>query len=254
MGSRRDTRGLQRPAARAGLGTLRAVDDQRGRPDALIKGRGGGAAGQRARGLHARRRIHPGTERGARLLGRGGFLRPRPRRRGRHGPARRGVDRGRDARPRYVGDGLPPLRPSLHEPRLHARPDQRGLLDLLRRQVPRPRAQRRPAAAALADLLTPDGARRRVRREVGMGARQLVRAQRHPRRHVAAPARVGRPPLVTRNRRRACGLSRGRRDLRFHVVRKDRGTGPRRGGVSRGSGRQPRRARRRRADLHADAE
>ena len=39
-----------------------------------------------------------------------GLLRARPRRRRRHGPARRGVDRRRRAEPRRLGDGLAPLR------------------------------------------------------------------------------------------------------------------------------------------------
>ena len=102
---------------------------------------------QRARGVHAGRRVHPRPVRRARLLGRGRLLRARARGRRRHGPARRRVDRGGRAEPRRVGDGLPPLRPPLREPRVHARAHGRDLLDVLRRQVPRARAAGRAAAA-----------------------------------------------------------------------------------------------------------
>ena len=194
VGPRRDPAGLQRQAARRGLGPLRAADGERDRPGADARGRRGGQADQRPGGVHARRRVHPRADRGARLLGRGGLLRPRPRGRRRHGPARRRVDRrGPPSLDAWEMDsrrfGAP-----LREPRVHARPHARGLLDLLRRQVPGPRARGRPAAARsrptyarLAEL----GAV--VRREVGLGARELVRAERARGRRVAAPARLGGP-------------------------------------------------------------
>ena len=47
-----------------------------------------------------------------------------------------------------MGDGLPPFRASLREPRVHARAHGRDLLDVLRRQVPRPRASGGPTACA----------------------------------------------------------------------------------------------------------
>ena len=56
---------------------------------------------------------------------------------------------------------------------------------------------------ALADVRAPARAGRRVRREVGLGARELVRAEREPRRRVPAPARLGRAALVAGDRRRA---------------------------------------------------
>ena len=89
-----------------------------------------------------------GPTRAARLLGRGRLLRARPGGRGRDGKARRGVDRRRAAGLRRLGDGLAPFRRPLREPRLHARADDRDLLDVLRRQVPRPRAGGRPARCA----------------------------------------------------------------------------------------------------------
>ena len=80
---------------------------------------------------------------------------------------------------RHLADGLAPLRRRIPQPRVHAGPHDRGLLDLLRRQVPGPRARRpggrcalSPAYARLQEL----GAV--VRREVRLGARELVRAER----------------------------------------------------------------------------
>ena len=103
-------------------------------------------------GVHAGRRVHPRPDRRARLLGRRGLLRARPRRRGRHGAARRRVDRRGHAVARRLAHGLAPLRRRLPQPRVHARPHDRGLRDLLRRQVPRARAAGGAAAAGLARL------------------------------------------------------------------------------------------------------
>src|SRR5438876_228999 len=114
------------------------------------------------RGVHPRRRVHPRPHRRARLLGRRGLLRPRSRRRGRDGQARRRVARRGRAEPRRLGDGLAPLRPPLREPEVHARALGRGVLDVLRREVPRARAAGRPAAPRLADVRAPGRARRRV--------------------------------------------------------------------------------------------
>ena len=158
------------------------------------------------------------------------------------------------AEPRRLGDGLTALRRRVCEPGVHARPHRRGVLDLLRRQVPGPRAPGRAAAAPLADLRAPGRARRRLRREVGLGARELVRAQRRARRRVASPARLGGAPLVAGDRRRASRLPRGRRALRRDVVRQ---AGRRRRGrrrLPRAALRQPRRPRRRHGHLHADAQ
>ena len=93
LGARRHPRGLQRQAARRGLGPLRGADAERDRARAGARRCRGHPADQRAGGLHPRRRVHPRPLRGARVLGRGGLLRPRARRRGRHGEARRGMDR-----------------------------------------------------------------------------------------------------------------------------------------------------------------
>ena len=76
------------------------------------------------------------------------------------------------------------------------------LLDLLRHQVPQPRAHRRAAAAALAGLRQPGRSGRELRREVGLGAGELVRAERRARRRGAAAARLGGQELVARDPRR----------------------------------------------------
>ena len=74
------------------------------------------------------------------------------------------------------------------------------------------------------------------------------------RRRELAAARLGRTPLVTCDRRRARRLPRGRRALRRVVVRQDRGRRAGRGRPARVALRQPRRPRRRRDHLHADAQ
>ena len=66
----------------------------------------------------------------------------------------------------------------------------------------------RPLRVSPANALAPR-ARRRVRREVRLGAGELVRGERGGRRRVAAPARLGGPALVARDRRRAPRLPRG---------------------------------------------
>ena len=94
----------------------------------------------------------------------------------------------------------------------------------------------------------------RVRREVRLGAGQLVRGQRRRRRRGAAPARLGGPALVARDRRRAPRLPRGGRAVRRVLVLQARGHRAGRGGVPGAAVRQPRRARGREGDLHPDAQ
>ena len=190
----------------------------------------------------------------ARVLGCRRVLRAWPGGRRRDGQARRRVDRRGHAEPRRLGDGLPALRRRLPQPRVHARARDRGLLDLLRRQVPGPRAAGGPAAPPLLGVSPPPGTRRRLRREVGLGARELVRAERGGRRRVAAAARLGREALVGRCRRRASGLPRASRALRRVVVRQDRALRGRRGGSARPALRQPRHPRRRGDHVHPDAQ
>ena len=187
--------------------------------------RRGAKALQRPRGVHARRRVHPRRVGGAGVLGRGRVLRPRPRRRRRHGLAGGRVDRERRAEPRPVAHGLAPVRPPVPEPGLHARPDDRDLCDLLRHQVPQPRARGGPAAAALAGLRPRGRAGRRLRREVGVGAAELVRAERRAGRRGPAAARLGGPTLVAGDPRRVRRDPRAGGALRRELVRQDRGVG-----------------------------
>ena len=252
--ARRDPGGLQRQAARRGLAAVRGADGERARPRPLARRAGGDQADQRARGVHAGRRVHPRADRGARPLDGGRLLRARARGRGRARAARRRVDRRGHAVARRLAHGLAPLRARLPLAGLHARPHARGLRDLLRREVPGPRAAGRAAAAALADLPAARRARRGLRREVGLGAGELVRAERRPRRRVAAAARLGGTALVARDRRRAPRLPRDGGALRRDLVRQDRDLRRGRAGAPRAALRQPRRARRRRDHLHVDAE
>ena len=89
---------------------------ERGPPCPGPRGDGGRAADQRPGGVHAGRRVHPRADGRARLLGRGGILRPRSGRRRGNGEARRGMDRRGDAEPRRLADGLAPLRRGVPDP------------------------------------------------------------------------------------------------------------------------------------------
>ena len=141
--------GLRRQAACRGLGALRGADGRTRScrvpelEDAEVD-----QARQRARGLHARRRVHPRPVRRARLLGRGRLLRPRARRRGRRwdSSSPSGSSRAVPALDVWEMDSRRFGR-HYREPRVHARPHDRDLLDVLRRQVPGPGAARRAAAA-----------------------------------------------------------------------------------------------------------
>ena len=144
------------------------------------------------------------TEVGRPLRG-GGLLRARAggRRRGGAGhgrldPRRRGP-RGR------LRDGRPAVRDRLPVARVHAGPRPRDLRDVLRHRVPRARAAGRPAPAAVERVSLARRARRVLRREGGLGARELLRRQRRRRRRRrgAAAPRLGRPPVVARDRGRA---------------------------------------------------
>ena len=143
----RDPARLQRPPARGRLGPLRGDRPELAPAGSRDGGREGHAHDQRARGLHARQRVLPGRDRGARPLRGRGLLRARAGRRRRHRQGDGGVDRGGRAEPRPVGDGRAPLRAALPLALVHAQADPRDLRDLLRHPLSPPRAQRRPAAA-----------------------------------------------------------------------------------------------------------
>ena len=174
--------------------------------------------------------------------------------RGRDRQSRRRVDRRRRAEPRPLAHGHPPLRRRLPLAVLHPQADPRDLRDLLRHPLPQPRARRRPAAPRLPRQRLAPRARRRLRREIGLGAGQLVRAERRRRRRGAAAARLGGPELVPGDRRRAPRLPRAGRDLRRVLLRQARDRGAGRGRLPRRPLRQPRRPRGRPDHLHADAE
>ena len=181
------------------------------------------------------------------LLGRGRVLRARARRRGRDGPARRRVARRGDSRASTSGRWTRAASARNYaDPRVHACPHDRGLLDLLRRQVPGPRAAGRPADARLAGVQA-------------AGASSAPPSARNP----AGSARTG----SSRTRRRAtsrCGRAAGPGelwspaigaehgacrerggDLRRDLLREDRGLRAGRRRVPREPLRQPGRSRRR---------
>ena len=245
---------LQRPPARRRLGPLRGDRGQLAPAGSADGGRAGHAHDQRPGGLHARQRVLPRRDGGARPVRGGRLLRPRPGGRRRHRAGDGRVDRRGRAEPRPLAHGRAPLRRPVPLAVLHAQARPRDLRDLLRHQVPELRAPGRAAAAHLAGERLAPRARRGLRREVGLGAGQLVRVERGPRRRVAAPARLGRPELVAGDRRRARRLPRARRDLRRELVREARDHRAGRRGAARAPVRQPRGARGREDHLHADAE
>ncbi len=94
-----------------------------------------------------------------------------------------------------------------------------------------------------------------VRREVGLGARELVRAERRPGRRVAAARAAG--PAASGRRRSAPSTSPAARRPRCSTrprSRKIEVSGEGAAGVPRAPVREPRRPRRRRDHLHLDAE
>ena len=184
----------------------------------------GHEAHQRPRGVHARQRVLPRRDRGARPVRRRRLLRARPRRRGRRRQGDGRVDRRRRAVARPLAHGHPPLRRALPLAALHARA--------------RPARSTRPTTTSSTPTTSgrpggrcgcrppTRGTREHgavVRREVGLGARQLVRGQRGGGRRGAAPARLGGHALVARDRRRAPRLPRGGGAVRRVLVRQARG-------------------------------
>ena len=129
-----------------------------------------GQGGQRARGLHPRRRLHPGRDRGRRPVDRRRVLRARPGRRRRRGQGHGRVDHRRPARVRHGVDGHPPLRRALRVGLLRARARAERLLALLRHRLPAPGVRRRAPAAPLPRLPAAGRAGRRVRREGRAGS------------------------------------------------------------------------------------
>ena len=105
---------------------------------------------QRPGGVHAGQRVHPGRERGPRLLRRGRVLRPRHRRRRRDRPPDGELDRRGRAGAGPVEDGHPPVRGGRTGRSAYtlAR-SHRELRHLLRHPLPERGAPGRPAAADL---------------------------------------------------------------------------------------------------------
>ena len=93
-----------------------------------------------------------------------------------------------------------------------------------------------------------------VRGEVGLGARELVRAERGRGRRVAAAARLGREALVARDRGRAPRVPRGGGAVRRVVLREARRRRIGRGRLPREALREPRRPGDRPRHVHADAQ
>ena len=214
MGARRHPRRLRGAAPDLGLRALRGADHERDPPRAGDGGRRGQEVLQRPGGLHARRRLPPRRDRGARVLDRRGVLRPRPRRRGRHrqdhgewivdGQSRVGrlAARHRAASAASTAAAGTPWR-------ARTRPCRSTTTSSTRARSERPAgrcASRRRISRHIAWTAS-------LRREVRLGARQLVRVEHSARRRRPAAARMGRQELVACDRGR--GARRGRSGALF---------------------------------------
>ncbi len=253
-GPGRPPRRLQPPPPGRGLGPVRVDRRERAVPGAGAPRRRHRPDDQRARGVLARRRVPPGTDRGGRLLRGGGVRRTRDRRRRRHRHGAGRLDRGRRAGVGPLEDGRPPARPAVPVAPVRDRTRLRDLRDELRHPLSGGGTHGRPAAEDAADLRPPGVPRRRVRREVGLGARELVRVERRPRPRGPAAVRLGGRTLVDGDRDRAPGRPRTRRAVRRVELREDRGHRPGRGALPPAGIRERRGARARIRRLHADAE
>ena len=255
VGARRHPGRLQPPAPAAGLGALRAPDGGRRAPGAGDRERGDRPADQRPRGLHAGRRVHPRRVAGGPgLLRRVRFLRPRHRRRRRHGADHGRLDRRGRSRARRLAHGPPPVRRSVPVPPADPRADARGVPHVLRPSLPEPGARGRAAAPPVPGVSEAPRARGLVRREVGLGAAELVRAERGGRRRGTAPPRLRRADLVSRDRGRASGDARAGGALRRDVLLEAGGGGSGRARPPPASLRQRRRQAGRLGRVHVHAQ
>ena len=128
-------------------------------------------------GVHARQRVHPGRERGPRLLRGRRVLRPRDRRCRRDRAPDGDLDHRWRAGAGPLEDGHPAFRPGVSVAAVHAGPVHRELRHLLRHPLSQRGAPGRPAIADGARLRDAGSPRGGLRRKVGLGAAQLVRAQ-----------------------------------------------------------------------------
>ena len=181
-------------------------------------------AHQRARSVHARRRVHPRRERGRRVLRRRRLLRPRHRRRRRRRQGDGRVDRRAASRRWTCGRWTSAAsdRSTVSRGYCLARTDEiySTYYDIVypnhERHAGRP--LKTPPAYARHHR-----ARRRVRREERLGARQLVPQQRGPGARAPPAAWLGGRALVDGDRHRASRDPIGRRAVRRVELRQDRG-------------------------------
>ena len=225
-------------------------------PRAGDGGRQGHAADQRPRGVHARQRVLPRRDRRARLLRGRRLLRPRPRRRRRDRQGDGRVDRRRRAGARRVGDGHPALRPAVPLARATRSSARKEVYETYydirypghERQAGRPLRTssaypwHREHGAAFGE-------------KSGWERVNWYEPTRAARRRAAAAARLGGDALVAGDRRRGARPRASAPGLfdesSFAKLELSRARG---GRAARAPVRQPRRARRRRDHLHADAQ
>ena len=109
-GGGRSSRRLQPSTPSRRLGPVRIACGERVQLGPRVADRRGRHPDQRSRGVHARRRVHPGRIRRARLLRGRRLLRARNRGSRGNRQGHGGLDRQRRARVRRVEDGYPPVR------------------------------------------------------------------------------------------------------------------------------------------------
>ena len=244
---------LQRASARGGLGPLRGAPDERDRARARARGRRGREARQRARGVHPGRRVHPRALRRARLLGCGRLLRT--------GSRAGGMGQ---LVAEWIVEGVPSLDTWEMDSRRFGLAYSESGVHLARttevyatyydvkypgheREASRP-LRLSPTYERLRELGAVFGEKSGWERanwfepNAERGDESL-----RPR---GWAGRLWSPAIGAEHR----SCPRGRGALRRVVLREDRGRWARRGRVPGGPLRQPRRARRRRDHLHADAE
>ena len=179
VGARRHPAGLQRPAARRGLGALRGADEERDRPRADARGR----RGRPARSTARRRSRRTASSSSARPTCAASGSPPASARTASRAPAAWGSSSpsGSSRASRASTCGRWTRAASAATTRA-ASTRSRARVEVYSTyyDVKYPGHERagRPAAPPLPHLPAARGARRRLRREVGLGARELVRAER----------------------------------------------------------------------------
>ena len=254
VAGRPDPGDLPVPAARRGLGAVRALDDGSDPSHAVSRDGEDQDAAERTRELHAGRQLHP--RRGARaapLLRRRRLQLGGNRQRRRRRQADRRVDRHRQRAERSRRRRHPPLRRALGEQARARRAHRRDARPALRDALAAPRARDRAAAADEPALRPACGQGCGLRREERLGTRELLSRDRRAG-GAASSAHARQARLAARRRPRAARDAAGGRALRPDLVRQDPPPRARRARAAAAAVRERDGRRAGTHGLHADAE